>query len=195
MDVSSRRAAWKRAKGVPGWAALALVVVALMAVGLSRGDGVVTPEERVEAISKRIACPVCDGESVFESRNNASESLRNEIRAQVDAGVASDDQIITFIEQRYGAQVLLVPRADGVDALVWILPVVALVCGVAGLAFAFRRWKRAGGDVPTDDDRALVAEARRAGLDDDPPTDRPTTADRSATTDAAESGEGDGDGS
>lgn len=186
---------WQRFKRGPGWILLGVVVVALMAIGLAQNSDVLSPEERIEAISKRLACPICDGESVFESRNNASESLRNEIRAQVDAGVASDDQIITFIEQRYGAQVLLVPRADGVDALVWILPVVALVCGVAGLAFAFRRWKRAGGDVPTDDDRALVAEARRAGLDDDPPTDRPTTADRSATTDAAESGEGDGDGS
>jgi cytochrome c-type biogenesis protein CcmH len=186
---------WQRFKRGPGWILLGAVVVALMAIGLAQNSDVLSPEERIEAISKRLACPICDGESVFESRNNASESLRNEIRAQVDAGVASDDQIITFIEQRYGAQVLLVPRADGVDALVWILPVVALVCGVAGLAFAFRRWKRAGGDVPTDDDRALVAEARRAGLDDDPPTDRPTTADRSATTDAAESGEGDGDGS
>lgn len=186
---------WQRFKRGPGWILLGAVVVALMAIGLAQNSDVLSPEERIEAISKRLACPICDGQSVFESRNNASESLRNEIRAQVDAGVASDDQIITFIEQRYGAQVLLVPRADGVDALVWILPVVALVCGVAGLAFAFRRWKRAGGDVPTDDDRALVAEARRAGLDDDPPTDRPTTADRSATTDAAESGEGDGDGS
>jgi cytochrome c-type biogenesis protein CcmH len=139
---------------------------------------------------------------VFESRNNASEALRNEIRAQVDGGVATDDEIITFIEQRYGAQVLLVPRADGIDALVWILPVVALVCGVAGLAFAFRRWKRAGGDVPTDDDRALVAEARRTGLDADDSPGRPAVPDApdapdalDGTPDGTPAGEVDGDGS
>jgi len=166
MPASSRQLAWKRAKGVPGWAALALVVVALMAVGLSRGDGIVTPEERVEAISKRIACPVCDGESVFESRNNSSANIRTEIRTQVEAGVASDDQIVTSIQDVFGGRVLLVPKSTGIDALAWALPVVVAVCALAGLVVAFRRWKRAADAVPTDDDRALVAAAREAHLDD-----------------------------
>jgi hypothetical protein len=34
-----------------------------------------------------------------------------------------------------------VPRADGLEALVWALPAAALVCAVAGLALAFRRWQ------------------------------------------------------
>ncbi|MCX6520503.1 MAG: cytochrome c-type biogenesis protein CcmH [Actinobacteria bacterium] len=186
---------WQRFKQGPGWILLGVVVVALMAIGLGQASDELSPEERIEAISKRLACPICDGESVFESRNNASEALRNEIRAQVDGGVASDDEIITFIEQRYGAQVLLVPRADGIDALVWILPVVALVCGVAGLAFAFRRWKRAGGDIPTDDDRALVAEARRAGLDADGSPGRPTPPEAPDAPGGTPAGEVDGDGS
>jgi cytochrome c-type biogenesis protein CcmH len=54
--------------------------VALLAVGATRDGGPSTPEERVEAISRRLACPICDGESVFESRNNASASIRQEIR-------------------------------------------------------------------------------------------------------------------
>ncbi len=153
---------WQAFKRGPGWIILGVVVIALMVIGLGRASDELTPGERVEVISKRLACPICDGESVFESRNNASSALRTEIRSQVDAGEASDDQIITFIEQRFGAQVLLVPRADGIDAVVWILPVVAFVCGVAGLAVAFRRWKRAADTVPTDDDRQLVADARRA---------------------------------
>ena len=190
---------WRRFKQGPGWILLGVVVVALMAIGLGQASDELSPEERIEAISKRLACPICDGESVFESRNNASEALRNEIRAQVDGGVATDDELITFIEQRYGAQVLLVPRADGIDALVWILPVVALVCGVAGLAFAFRRWKRAGGDVPTDDDRALVAEARRTGLDADDSPGRPAVPEApdapAGTPDGTPAGEVDGDGS
>jgi cytochrome c-type biogenesis protein CcmH/NrfF len=60
--------------------------------------------------------------------------------------------------------VLLVPKASGFDALVWVLPVAALVCAAAGLAVTFRRWKReADDDVdPTDDDRELVAAALRS---------------------------------
>jgi hypothetical protein len=48
-----------------------------------------------------------------------------------------------------------------VSALVWVLPVVALVCGVAGLGAAFLRWRRRLAVVPSAADRILVAEARR----------------------------------
>ena len=117
-----------------------------------------------------MACPVCQGESVFESRNTASENIRNTIGDLVDEGDLSDDEIIAVIESSYGGRILLVPRASGFDALVWALPVAALICALAGLAFTFRRWRReAAADVdPTDDDRALVAAAL-ASEDERPP--------------------------
>lgn len=141
------------------WALVAGVVGVLLAVGISHDAGPRSPEERVEEISKRLACPICDGEAVFDSRNTASASIRTEIKLQVAQGERSDDEIISFIEQRFGAQVLLVPRASGVDALVWALPVAVLVCALVGLAVAFRRWRAAVEVQPDDDDRALVAAA------------------------------------
>ena len=54
---------------------------------------------------------------------------------------------------------LLVPRATGIDALVWALPAAALVCAIVGLAVAFRRWKAAADTIPDDEDRRLVAAA------------------------------------
>ena len=150
--------AWKTAKRWPTWAVMVAIVIALLAVGATRDSSASTPEERVESISRRLACPICDGESVFESRNNASASIRAEIKAQVSEGLRSDDEIISFIEQRYSASVLLVPRATGIDALVWALPVAAFVCAIAGLAFAFRRWRLAADTVPTDADRRLVED-------------------------------------
>ena len=153
--------ATQRVKRWPGWVLLVFVVVGALAIGANRVDGPSTPAERAAAIEKRIACPVCDGESVFESRNTASENIRTRIAALVDEGELDDDEIIAAIESRFGGQVLLVPRASGFDALVWALPVAALICALAGLAFAFRRWRRdaAADHDPTDDDRALVAAA------------------------------------
>jgi cytochrome c-type biogenesis protein CcmH/NrfF len=55
-----------------------------------------------------------------------------------------------------------VPPKSGVDSLVWVLPVVALVLAVGGLVVAFRKWRLAPDTVPTDDDRALVEAARHA---------------------------------
>jgi cytochrome c-type biogenesis protein CcmH len=138
---------------------LVLVVGGLLAVGATRDAAPSTPKERVEDISKRLACPICDGESVFESRNADSQAIRIEIARQVDTGTVSDDQIINFIEQRFGSKVLLVPRATGIDALVWALPAAAFVCALVGLGVAFRRWKSAADTVPDDEDRRLVAAA------------------------------------
>ena len=146
-------------KGWPSWVLLVLVVGGLLAVGASRDAGARSPKERVEDISHRLACPICDGESVFESRNADSQAIRIEIARQVDTGTVSDDQIINFIEQRFGSKVLLVPRATGIDALVWALPVAALVCAVVGLGVAFHRWKTVADTIPDDADRQLVAVA------------------------------------
>jgi cytochrome c-type biogenesis protein CcmH len=146
-------------KAWPSWVLLVLVVGGLLAVGAAREAGPRSPKERVEDISRRLACPICDGESVFESRNPDSQAIRVEIARQVATGTVSDDQIINFIEQRFGSKVLLVPRATGIDALVWALPVAALVCAVVGLALAFRRWKAAADTIPDDADRELVAAA------------------------------------
>lgn len=145
----------------PGWMLLALAVVGLLAVGATRDTGPRTPDERIEAISKRLACPICQGESVYESRNTASVQIREAIKQDVNDGIKSDGQIIQDIVLAYDGEELLVPTADGVEALAWALPAAAFVIGAAGLAFAFRRWQqsaRALGDA-TDDDYALVADA------------------------------------
>lgn len=159
----SARTVNRRLKGWPGWVALVFVVAAALTVGIVATTGPQTPEDRVDAISKRVACPVCDGESVFESQNSASIAIRNQVGDLVAENDLGDDEIVAFIETRYGASVLLVPRASGFDALVWVLPAVALVCGVAGLAVAFRRWRTETESTldPTAADRALVEAALR----------------------------------
>ena len=152
-----------RIKKWPGWIVLLVVVVSALVVGSTRDSGPQTQDERIEVIAKRVACPVCDGESVAESRNNAARAIRTEITTQVRTTQLSDGQIIAGLEDSYGADILLVPRATGFDALIWVLPAVAFVCGVAGLAAAFRRWKlqAAGTAEATQADRDLVAAARR----------------------------------
>ena len=160
-----------RLKSWPVWVLLLFVVVGFLAVGATRDSGPRTPDERVEAISKRVACPTCDGESVYVSRASAAESIRNQIARDVAAGRLADDEIIANIAASFQAKVLLVPRATGFDALVWVLPIAVGVCAVAGLAAAFRRWRLQQGAVPSDDDVALVegllAGGRAVATDDD----------------------------
>jgi cytochrome c-type biogenesis protein CcmH len=146
-------------------------VVGLVAVGVTQDTGPQTPEERITALEKRLACPVCQGESVYESRNAASVQIRELIRQGVDQGQLSDQQIIDGIVTRYNGEELLVPTSSGVEALAWALPAAAFVAGVAGLVVAFRRWHASAQQLgdPTDEDYALVAAAlEHERIDDEP---------------------------
>jgi len=143
------------------WVVLAFVVAGFLAVGATRDTGPRTTDDRVEAISKRIACAVCDGESVWESRSTSSVSLSRAIRSDVEAGLLSDDEIIERITSAREGKELLVPTATGIEALAWALPATAFVVAVVGLTVAFRRWQANARRLgrATDDDYALVAEA------------------------------------
>lgn len=133
----------------PAWT-LALVAAFLMiVVGATRDRGPLSQQERIEEIGRRIACPTCAGESISASRATAAQSIRSEIARQVIDGQRSDDEIVAFIVSRFGGEVLLVPRASGVDALVWALPVAVAVVLAAGLALAFMRWRRSAVQVET----------------------------------------------
>jgi cytochrome c-type biogenesis protein CcmH len=158
----------RRVKRWPGWVLLVFVVAGFLAVGATRDSGPQSQGDRIDEISKRVACPICDGESVFESQNNASIALRNQIAELVAANDLNDAEITAFIETRYGAEVLLVPKSSGLDALVWVLPAVAFACGSAALVVVFRRWKREAAETshPTDADRALVEAALAADQDE-----------------------------
>lgn len=155
----------QQAKRWPGWVLLLFVVVGFLAFGATRDTGPRTDDERIVAISKRLACPVCQGESVYESRNTASSQIREAIRQGVRDGSTSDEQIIQQISDAYEGEELLVPRATGVEALAWALPAAAFVAGVAGLTVAFRRWQRNAGALgsATAEDYALVAAALADG--------------------------------
>lgn len=161
----------KSAQSWPSWAAMFVAVVALLAVGSTRDTGPLNPGDRIDSISRRVACPVCDGESVFESRNPASEAIRAEIRASVYDGTSTDDEILASIANAYGGKVLLVPSSSGFDALIWALPAAGLMIGLVGLWFAFRRWRAEAAAVglPSQDDYSLVDEARhrRRGHEDE----------------------------
>lgn len=153
----------KRSRGAalkswPVWSAMGIVVVVLLVFGTLRESGPSTQAERVDAIAQRLACPTCDGESIYVSRAPAAEAIRNEVARQVAAGQSNDNEIVAYIEQRFPGSLLL-PRAEGVDSLVWILPVVVLVLGFGGLALAFRKWSDEAEAEATDADIALVAES------------------------------------
>ena len=139
-----------------------VVVVALL-VGAGGGDGPPGPAARTARLSADVRCPTCEGLSAAESGTPAAAAVRQEIRRRVDAG-ESDAEIRAFLVSRYGKDIILTPEGTGVAALVWVLPVMAVVLGAGGLAFALRRRRTDGTATATAEDRQLVEQALRRGL-------------------------------
>jgi len=146
---------------LPGVALAAVVVAALVVGGAGRSHPSRAPSVRAHAIAAELRCPVCQGLSVADSPSPTAKAIYDDVRRRVDAG-ESDRAIRAFYVGRYGEWILLRPETSGVGALVWILPVTALLLGVGGLALAFRRWRRQPALAATEEDRALVEAALAA---------------------------------
>lgn len=102
-------------------------------------------EQRLISISEEMRCLVCQNESLAGSRSDLANDLRREIRILIKEG-KSDDQIRSFMVERYGDFVLYRPPVKPVTWLLWIGPFVILVIGIAGLLMYLRRRNNA---VPT----------------------------------------------
>ena len=95
-------------------------------------------EQRLISISEEMRCLVCQNESLAGSRSDLANDLRREIRILIKEG-KSDDQIRSFMVDRYGDFVLYRPPVKPVTWLLWIGPFVILGIGIAGLLMYLRR--------------------------------------------------------
>jgi cytochrome c-type biogenesis protein CcmH len=143
---------------LPAVALVAVVVLALVIGGAGRSHAPRSAAARTEAIGGDLRCPVCQGLSIADSHSPTAEAIREDIRRRVDAG-ESDAAIKAHYVDSYGEWILLRPKASGVGALVWLLPVGALLLAAGGLALAFRHWRRRPAMAATDEDRELVEAA------------------------------------
>lgn len=139
------------------WAALAVVVVVLLAVGvLDQGER--TDAERARDLQEQVRCPQCRSQSVAQSDTPSARGVKTVIRDQIEAG-RSDEEILDFIASSYGREVLLDPPGSGFSGLVWALPVVVVIVAVAGLVVRFRDYRPGARIEVTGADRDLVASA------------------------------------
>ena len=80
-------------------------------------------------ISARMRCPVCQGHAIVDSPSETARNLKRQVRAMVAAGY-DEPQIFRYFEARYGEFIRLLPRAEGFNLLVWLLPLMGLVVGL-----------------------------------------------------------------
>ncbi len=102
--------------------------------GLLSGPEPESFEQQVESIALELWCPVCDGQTVGESRSPAAEAMREVIREKLREGWTRE-QIIEFFVDEYGVSILTAPPARGLSILAWAVPFIGLLAG----AYLIRR--------------------------------------------------------
>lgn len=95
-------------------------------------------EARLNKLSKELRCLVCRNESLADSPAGLADDLRREIREQIKAG-KSDQEIIAFLQARYGEYILYRPRVTPLTYLLWFGPFVLLLAGLAVLFYYIKQ--------------------------------------------------------
>ena len=86
-------------------------------------------EIKARIISKNIRCLVCQNQSVDESNSPLAKDLRTVIRGKLLEG-KNDDEIYSFLTDRYGDFILLKPPFKLSTIALWFLPFLFLLIGL-----------------------------------------------------------------
>ena len=98
-------------------------------------------EERYNDLTLELRCLVCQNQNLADSDAPLAQDLRKEIFDMMQAG-RSDDEIKTFMVERYGDFVLYRPPMQGNTLALWVLPLVILLVGAIGVFFTVRNRNR-----------------------------------------------------
>jgi cytochrome c-type biogenesis protein CcmH len=97
-------------------------------------------DDEVNAIAKKLYCPVCPNTPLDVCETQACRDWRVQIREQLAEGW-SEEQVVDYFVVQYGERVLAEPPRRGFSALVWILPVVVTVLGLWTAGQTLRGWQ------------------------------------------------------
>lgn len=117
-----------------------ILAVLLLLITPPQGDELA---RQTQEIASTLRCPVCQGLSVADSPSEMAVNMKTEVRDMLARGYTRE-QIESHFVRSYGEFVLLEPKFEGVNALVWILPIAALLLG----AFVIRMKLRALAAAP-----------------------------------------------
>ncbi len=101
-----------------------------------------SPDETVSRITDHLmctcGCPHIIGQCGDEC--SVAPQLVHEISELVTAG-NTEEEVYKIFEEKYGLRVRAVPKAEGFNLLVWVMPFVGLLAGVVVVFFVINRLK------------------------------------------------------
>lgn len=122
--------------------AIAIGVIAFSATLRAQADSLL--EARTAAVASTLRCPVCQGESIQDSPSELAQQMRSVVRDRLRSG-ESPEQVKAYFVSRYGEWILLEPKMSGLNVLLYAVPVVLVIGGLALVVVLVRRWTTAAG--------------------------------------------------
>jgi cytochrome c-type biogenesis protein CcmH len=104
-------------------------------------------ETRARHLSEELRCMVCQNQSIDDSAAPLARDLRLLVRERLTKG-DSDSQVLDYLVARYGEFVLLKPRFELHNLLLWGMPPLALLGGLVALIMMARRRQSANLQAP-----------------------------------------------
>ncbi len=127
-------------------AAVVLASHPLAAQSAAQTPSVAQSDSALEAMTTRLAselrCPVCQGNSIQDSPSELAQQMRDVIRDQLRSGKTPAEVRAYFVD-KYGEWILLAPRAEGLNLIVYLVPFVAVLLGGLVVWRTVRKWTAA----------------------------------------------------
>jgi cytochrome c-type biogenesis protein CcmH len=128
-------------------------------VGAPQGPPLTGNELAVQThrVGSLLRCPVCQGMAVADSPSEMAVNMKHQVRELLARGY-TEEQILKYFELSYGQFVLLRPKFEGVNSMVWLMPIIALLIGGGVVFVTLKRLEKSPASKPTTDSQQPTTE-------------------------------------
>jgi cytochrome c-type biogenesis protein CcmH len=116
-----------------------ILVITPTSVAFAQGSS--PTDDEVNAIAKKLYCPVCESTPLDVCPTEACRDWREQIRQMLADG-STEKEILQYFVDQYGDRVLAEPPRTGLNWLIYILPPAIILIGALILFRALRSWTR-----------------------------------------------------
>ncbi len=120
-------------------------------------------EKKIRTVASMLRCPVCQGESVYDSHADVAVEMKRLIADKIKAG-QSNEEILTYFKDRYGNFILMEPPAEGLHWVIWVFP---MFMALLGALFLFQNLKASAQDI----EETILEDFDQEGHPSDPSTE------------------------
>jgi len=124
-------------------------------------------ETRYQDLIAELRCLVCQNQNLADSNASLAKDLRHKTEQMLKAG-KTNQEILSYMQQRYGDFVLYRPPLTAGTSLLWLGPFVLLFLAATGLIFNIRRRQKNHAIQPAAQDSVQRAKIQSL-LKDSPP--------------------------